>query len=699
MQGHDTRRSALRIRSLLATTAAVAALIAGSANAQSKEDLSELVVTAAPYPVSIDSVTTSVHILNRQALDLAPPTGLGDLLSGLPGVRSTFYGPGASRPIIRGLSGPRVLVLQNGVGLVDASTISPDHAVASDPGEASRIEVLRGPSALAYGGSAIGGVVNILDDRVPSTPAPHLQGRLSGSYGTVDDGYALSGGLKAGPGPWVVALDAVKRESGDYHVGGPPVSKRLADADGLTRDLGKTVRNSGVDLEAYGAGLSYIGADGYLGASVKRTTTVYGVPYAQVLGPVDPNAEGPVEIHLRQTRVDVRGEHTLNLGPFEKVRAAFGWADYEHAEIAADTGAIGTRFLSTGAEGRLELVQKERNGWQGAVGFQGLGRSFEAIGDEAFIPPSDIREWGVFTLQRLDKGAWGIEGGLRLDRRRVSAEGLSTREASEAAEELGLDWAAAPSRRVFTNVSGSAAAFVRPWKDWFASVSISHNSRAPTETELFADGPHAGTRTFEIGDPNLTREKVTSIEAGLRYTGDGLRLEGHGYVAKYSGFIEETPTGGQEDSLPIYRFTQQGANFVGFELEGSYRVWRDGERSLSLEAGADWVRGKTDAGPPPRIPPYSISGRIVFDSPRFEAHVETRRVGAQRRVADYELPTDGYTQVNARVAFTPVAGKALKLFVEGRNLTDTVAREHTSFLKDIAPLPGRNIRFGAAYSF
>jgi iron complex outermembrane recepter protein len=590
------------------------------------------------------------------------------------------------------------LVLQNGVGLVDASSISPDHAVASEPGEATRIEVLRGPSTLAYGGSAIGGVVNMIDDRVPTSRATRdAEGRLSASYGTADDGYALNGGLKMGWGPFVLALDAVKRESQDYRAGGPAVSAALAARAGVPRDDGHEVANSAVALQAFGAGLSYVGDNGFLGASVKRTETDYGVPYAASTAGADD--EGPVEIRLRQTRVDVRGERALDLGPFNKLRASFGWANYHHAEVGAETGEIGTRFLSKGGEGRLELVQADRGGWQGAVGLQGLARSYEAIGDEAFIPPSRIREAGAFLLQRLDREKWGIEAGVRLDRRTLRASGLATREGSEAAEDAGIDWAAAPGRRSFTNLSASAAVFVRPAPKWFASLALTHNGRAPTETELYADGPHAGTGSFELGDPRLTREKANSVEASLRFAGERLRVEGHAYAVRYDGFIEEFPTGALQDELPVYRFVQTDADFVGFEVEGSYKLWRSGERALSIEAGADWVRADSDVGRPPRIPPYGVTSRLVWEDARLDAHLEVRRIGGQTRTAAYETPTDGYTLVNARLAFRPVMGSPLQLFVEGRNLTDAEAREHVSFLKDIAPLPGRSIRFGVSHSF
>ena len=677
------RRVAFSAASLLALASAVSAHAAEPAApatpAADDAEVSKVVITAAPYAVSLDTVTSSVNVITRDQLDVAPPAGLGDTLNGQPGLRSTFYGPGASRPVIRGLSGPRVMVLQNGVGQVDASSLSPDHAVASDPGEASRVEVLRGPSTLAYGGSGIGGVVNMIDDRVPSAaPANGIEGRVAGSVSSVDDGKAISGAVKFGKGPLVFALDADHRTSGDYDVPTAPVSSRLARQNGLTPDPDKTVKNTDVEMDAYGAGVSYVHDSGFFGVSIKKTDTTYGVPYEQILAPIDPDAEGPVSIHLQQTRYDLRGEQEVDLGPFDKVRLSVGHANYEHAEVSVDTGEVGTRFLSDGTEGRLELVQKEHDGWQGAVGFQALKRHFEAIGDEAFVPSTDIKEYGVFTLQRLDKGDWGIDAGLRFDSRELKT---------------------ATADKTFDNVSASLGVFYKPAEHQFVALTISRNGRAPTEFELFADGPHPGTGGYEVGDADLKSEKVTSLEATYRYTGERLRVEGHLWGAQYNGFIEEAPTGAVKDDLPVFQYSQTDAKFHGAELETSYVAWRGGEQSVKLEGVYDFVRGSTDMGVPARVPPWALTGRVIWTAPRVEAHAEVRRVASQNRVATFELPTDGYTQVNAMVTFKPLADSPLRLFVDGRNLTNETIREHVSFLKDFAPSPGRSVRAGFAWRF
>ncbi len=635
------------------------------------KDLAEVVVTAAPYVVSLDSTTTSVNVVKREALDLAPSAGLGDVLAHLPGVRSSFFGPGASRPVIRGLSGPRVQVLTNGVGQIDASGLSPDHQVATDPQEAERIEVLRGPSALAYGGSAIGGIVNIIDGRIPSAFEAGLHGRALGSWSSVDDGRLVSGEASLGLADhWTLTVDGVHRQSDDYEVPVAPMSRGLAASLGLPRPsrADAKVANSYSNLDAYGAGASYVGASGWGGLAIKRTESDYGSP-----------AEADVNIALKQTRIDTRGGFDIDLRPFEKVRFAAGYADYKHTEF--EDREPGTTFLSKGEEGRIELVQANRGGWQGAVGVQALHRDFDAIGDEALIPKTKIKEAGAFALQRLDREAWGLEGGVRIDQRSLDS---------------------ARGERSFTNLSASVGGFLRPWEGVFLGLSLSRTSRAPTEEELFSLGAHPATAAFEIGDNRLSKEVSYSADATVHYSGSGWTVDLHGFYVDYANFIDLKPTGAIDagSGFDVFRFLESGAEFYGAEVEVGRTVWRDGERSLTLEASGDYVHGDTGSGPAVRIPPWSATARGVFEGGWWTGTLEVRRTGEQTRIAAFERPTDGYTLVNASLVIRPIkAQPGLKLFLDGRNLTDQEAREHASFLKDVAPLPGRSIRLGVAYRF
>ncbi|NBB16732.1 TonB-dependent receptor [Caulobacter sp. SLTY] len=666
-----------------ASLAALSAVPALAQDAAPRGDVAEVVVTAAPYAISEDSATTSVAIIDRDALDVAPAGGLGDLLGGMPGLRSTSFGPGASRPVVRGLAGPRVSVLTNGVGLIDASALSPDHQVASDPGEASRIEVLRGPAALLYGGSAIGGVVNIFDDRIARTlPDRPVSGRFNASVSSVDDGYSTSGALRLTTGPIVFSFDFLTRESDDYRIPAYPESRQQLAAEGETAEkpFPDRLENSAVSLDTFGLGVSFVGDEGYFGLALKTVDTTYGVPgHAHEEPPVPPPIPEPEEfvtIGLEQTRLDMRGKRNVALGPFQTIRFSGGYADYTHTEF--EGAEVGTVFTSKGLEGRLELVQIERDGWNGAVGVQALRRNFDAEGDEAYVPRTRIEELGVFTLQRVDLGGWGYEGGLRVDSRKLDS---------------------VVGERDFTNVSASAGVFVRPADDWFLGASISRTSRAPTEAELFADGPHVATRGYEIGDAALEEEVATSLEFTAHYGGERLSADLHVYGVRYEGFIDLTPTGAVIDDLDVFQYVQTDAEFYGFEAEGSWTAWQNGERKLKLEAGADYVKADSDLGPPPRIPPWSLTGRLVWEGPQLAAKLEVRHVAEQDRLAAFELPTDSYTQVNLGGSWSPPALEGVKLYAEVRNLTDEEIREHASFLKDLAPQPGRNFRAGIAWRF
>lgn len=670
-------------RSLL-MAAAGSTILAGAAAAQSAPqapaELGDIIVTGAPYGISQRASVIATDVVDEQTLATAPAASLGDMLSGRPGIRSTDFAPGASRPVIRGLSGPRVQVLTNGIGLIDASSVSPDHAVATDPAEANRIEIIRGPATLVYGGSAIGGVVNVLDDRIPTEiPEGGVSGVVSTQASSVDDGRSAFGRMTVGSGNFAFNVDGVKRRTDDYDIPAPAISARRAAAEGLAREDTGTQPNSYTDLGAWGVGGSYIGDKGFAGVSYKNTDSEYGTV-----------AEESVFIKLNQKRWDARGEYRFDSGPFSALRGSYGRADYTHTEFEA-VGEPGTIFNSDGWEGRADLVQRERNGWNGAVGVQALSRNFEAIGEEAFVPSVKIDELGLYTVQRMDLGNHGFEGGLRYDRRELSGTPIGG--ASEVTRE-------------FDNWSASAAAFIRPTAGLFLGLSLAHNERAPSEVELFADGVHIATAAYETGDLTLNSEKVTTLEGTAHYDRGRFTGDLHVYHSWYNGFIDERPTGDQfyfeeeDEFFPIYRFVQTDAKFYGFELEGAYALWQDGDRKLSLEGSADYVHAQTDFGPAARIPPYSVTGRLAWSSTRFDVSAEVRHVGEQDRVSnEFELPTDDYTLVNASVAVRPFAQQNVTLFAEARNLTDEEAREHVSFLKDIAPLPGRNLRVGVAYRF
>lgn len=673
-------------RPLMLAASAAALIVPAAAHAQTAPrtgpalQVEDIIVTGRPFGVAERASLLATDVLDEEDLAVAPAATLGDLVADVPGVRSSAFAPGASRPVIRGLSGPRVQVLINGLGQIDASSVSPDHQVASDPAEAKRVEVVRGPSTLVFGGSAIGGVVNIIDDRIASErPENGVEGHIGAQASSVDDGRSLGGRLKMDVGPFVLSVDGFKRESDDYDVPVYPESARLLAEEGETAGDERTVENTFADIAQYGAGLSWIGSRGFLGLSVKRLDTTYGVPgheHEEAVPPPPVAEEEGVSIGLEQTRWDLRGELAFDGGPFERLKVSAGWADYEHTEFEGDE--VGTQFFSDGYEARAELIQRQHDGHQGVIGLQLLDRTFDAVGDEAYVPRTTIREQGLYSVQRYDLDHVGFEGGLRIDHRTLES---------------------AAGDRDFTNISGSAAAFIRPSAETFLGLSLSRTSRAPSEVELFAEGPHAATGAFEIGDPDLDNESVWTLEGTAHYASGPFSADLHVYAANYTGFIDLRPTGAEEDGLPVFEYVQTDADFHGFEAEASYDLWSDGERTLTLKGVADRVRADTDLGPAARIPPWSATLGLDWTSPRFDAGIEVRKVGEQDRTADFELPTDGYVTVGLTAAWRPFADRNVTLFAAASNLTDEEVREHVSFQKDIAPLPGRNIRAGVTYRF
>lgn len=667
--------------SIIALSAVLATcpVMAAAQTANTSPSGEEVVITGRGYAVQKDAVMSSVDVLSRAEIAEKPAQGLGDMLAYLPGIRSTSFAPGASRPVIRGLEGFRVLVLNNGMGAVDASALSPDHAVATEPLEARRIEVLRGPSTLIYGGNAIGGIVNIIDDRIPSTPAASgFEGRVTAQASSVDDGKQLGFGGKAGKGPLVFAFDYAKRQSEDYDTPVGPESRYLTDLEGEEPDTRGVQENSATDLESYGAGLSWIGDFGFAGLSVKQTDTHYGVPGHSHEHEEGGEEEGPVSIGLEQTRYDFRSDIKLALAGFNRLTFDAGYSDYAHTEFEGEE--TGTRFLSDGGEYRLTLVRDGVGKVSGTVGITGLDRNFQAIGNEAFVPSTETRQTGVFTQYRYDSGNWGIEGGARIDRTELTSDDFS---------------------RDFDTLSASLGAFYRPSHHAFAGVSLTRSERAPSDAELLADGPHVATAQFVVGNPDFDTEVGQSLE----FTGhlmvdehNRFQIDAHIYASRFDNFIDLQPTGAEEDGMPVFQYVQTDADIWGVELEADTRLFEWRRQVVSLNLAYDYVRGSSDLGPIARIPPQSLTARLESAGDAWRSHVELRAVAARDdRLAEMETPTEGYTMVNLFTSYRIKPG--LNLFAEVRNATDAEIREATSATKDIVVGAGRSLRVGVNYSF
>jgi len=649
-------------------------------------EVEEVLVTARPFGQSDFDAVQGTAVLSGEELFRRVEGTLGDTLDALPGVSSSYFGPGASRPVIRGLGGGRVRVLTGGIGSIDASTTSPDHALAIEPLTLSRIEVIRGPATLLYGSSAVGGVVNVFDNRIPvERPEQDISGGVRAGYATANDGWEGQAEFNVGLGPFVLHLDGYRRNTDDLEIPGYAESEALIALEGEEHEEdGKGILpNSDVDNKGGAVGLSYLFDAGFLGLSVTRNDMNYGIPggHGHSEEEQDHEDEGGVRVDLNQTRFDLMGEIGRDMGLFEKAKLRFGYADYTHRELEGDE--IGTTFTNEGWEGRLELVQKAAGGLKGAVGVQLLSRDFAAIGDEAFVPPTDTFLWGLFVVEEYSLDAWTFEAGARIERQQVKAP------------DLGLE-------RNFTGISTSAGVGYDLDDQWRVSLSGARSERLPGAEELFSNGPHAATAAYEVGNPDLVKEVAWNGELALKKRVGRVTGSVNLFYNRFNGFIYEAFTGREEEGLRELEFRQSDAEFWGGEAELSYLAYEDRDFHTKLTLAADVVRAKLlDPDEPlPRIPPRSLTAGIEVLSRYVDGTLELHLVDDQSRTAPFELRTGGYALINASLAFHPFPDDAdLTLSLMARNLGDTEARTHTSFLKDLAPLPGRDIRFVALYRF
>ena len=657
------------------------------------EESNDIVVTGFARPRGDLLSGTSVVSGDELTRDLRP--SIGETLQHLPGVSATSFGPNASRPVLRGFQGERVRLLTDGIGSLDVSSTSADHAVAINPLTADRIEVLRGPSALLFGSSAIGGVVNVIDSRIPRrvpNEAVHADGILA--YGSAANERSANGALDVPVGgDFVVHIDGSYTKTDDLEIGGHALSpalraQALASADPDIRALAGIrgrLPNSAAETRDVAAGAAWISGQSNAGLSINHYDSRYGVPIRYSLDPAV-EAEAP-RIDVAQTRVDGRAEIDAGSGFIDSLRLRAGYSDYRHFELEED-GAVGTRFDSTGYEGRAEFRQSTRGGWGGGFGAQYFHRDFDVEGAEKFLPANRTSQFGLFLLQTLDRGAFKAEGGLRYEHSSLRAD----------ADPVIGNPDLVRSFDAFTASAGASWTFAPGWR---IGLNASRTERAPSAEELFANGPHAGTQSFEVGDPDLGNERSWGLEAILRGSGNGYSLSASVFHSWFDGYIYETPTGAIRDDLPVFRYFQADARYWGIELEGSVKLWTVGGFDINLDGVADLVRARIeDSGPAPRIPPMRLLGGLEAQSDRVNGRVEVERVAGQVRIAAFETPTDGYTMVNASLSFHPFGSDNNSTIVlSANNIFDAVARRHASFLKDYAPLAGRDLRISARFTF
>ncbi|MFN4040820.1 MAG: TonB-dependent receptor domain-containing protein [Brevundimonas sp.] len=690
----------MRLRSCLLASASVL-LIAAPAAAETRDDLPQagptaaqlpdVIVTADPLGRDRNEVVSNVAVLTGDDLVHRRQGTLGETLNGLPGVNADPYGGGAGRPVVRGQTAPRVKVLSDGVGLLDASEVSPDHAVAGEPLLLQGIEILRGPSALLYGGGAIGGAVNLIDNKVPTAiPVNGGEGVIEARLGTADDEEAGVVGLTAGAGNFAIRVEAAGRKTADYKV--PDFEE--ARLDGTFNETSTAT-----------LGLSWIGSRGYLGAAYTEQRSRYGLPgHAHEFEDCHPHGDhlhcgghddhdhdddhhdddhdhdhdheehGVPFVDLLSKRVDIRGELRDPFAGVERIRVRGGFTDYRHQEI--EDGEVGTTFTNKGHDARVEVQHAPIAGFRGVVGFQTSRSDFAAVGDEAFLPPSRTDSQAVFLLEEKVIGDWRLEGAVRQEWQQASADGQPDADHSPF------------------SISGAASWRFSP--GWTATLALARSQRAPSAQELYADGVHLATNTFEIGDANLDVETSYSAELTLKRTQGALTLTGSAYRYNYDGYIFAR-TLDQFEEFRLIQYSQADASFTGVEGEARW-AFRPG---LSAAVFGDYVRAEFDEGGDlPRIPAARLGVRGDFYTGAWSGGAEYVRVFEQNDIAPFETVTPGYNMINATLAYDLNLGPAqTQIYVRGTNLLDEKAFNHASYLADVQPLRGRNFVVGVRARF
>ncbi|MCY7339403.1 MAG: TonB-dependent receptor, partial [Sphingomonas bacterium] len=641
-----------------------------------------------------DDVLGDVAVLGGQDLAAELRSTLGETLSSQPGISTSGSGPNVARPVLRGLSGDRIRILTDGIGSLDVSSSSSDHAVAINPLTAESIEILHGPAALLYGSSAIGGVVNVIDSRIPRRiPDAGVSAQALLGYGTAADEKLANGEINVALGKHLVAHgDLNWTRNGDLRTGGFTLAEPLrraaaASPDAEVRALAElkgTMPNSdGRTFEAAGA-LAYVDGALNIGASVTRHTAYYGVPIRYSIDPAIEAEATHIDVH--QTRYDARAEIPLS-GRLSQLRLRGGYSDYNHAEVGAD-GEIASRIFSKGGEGRLDLVQRDRGGWGGTSGVQLVDIRQRIEGDEQFLPPTDQKTLGLFTLQHDEFGALRIEGGVRFERSKLDAA------ASPIVGNPDL------SRR-FSTLSLSAGTSYALSRTWKLGLNLARSQRAPSTEELFANGPHGGNASFQVGNPDLGIERSIGFEASVKHRSRSIDAGVTFYGNRFANFLYQSPTGTIVDDLPVYQARQGRASYVGFEAEAQARLGKAGGIEWGLEAVADATRITIkQVGPAPLIPPLRLQGAVTAKRGRVGGRIEVERYSAQRRAASFETPTTGFTLVNASIDWQPITDRPeLNLTLAANNIFDAEARRHSSLLKDYAPLAGRDFRLTARFDY
>lgn len=695
--------------------------------------------SASDESVQLDKVVISAHSFDQGQHEMAQPatlltdeelqrqraTSLGETLSAQTGINNSSYGTSVGRPVVRGMSGARVKVMQDGIDTLDASTVSPDHGINADTHSAKKIEVLRGPATLMYGSGAFGGVVNVVDERIP-TGLSEAETRIRLQHDSVNEGktfavnHADSTDLSAGNElHWrlsashfrsdIYELPELKEEHHDEHEEGETEEEHEEHEEGSAAALANSDTSYSNNLTL---GSSYVFGSGYVGIALSESKSEYGLPgHVHHEEHEEEETEEEHEAHesegarieMRQQRIDLDSRINEPVAGIESAKFRLGFNNYRHDEI--EDGAVGTRFRRKGFEGRSEILLSPVSGilptdLSQALGVQFSQDNFKATGDDAVVPETDSAMVGLFWLGKTEVANWGVELGARLEQAELSPQKPESINANCSA--FGLDIADYKNKDFSTH--SVSLGLIRGFElansaDWQFTGSVTSAQRAPATQELFSCGAHAATQTFDVGNPDLEAEQALNIELGLRKTQGRFTTAISIYQNNISDFIYAQNTGNEIDEFGLYQFVQKDAKFIGGEFDVAYQL-TDG---LILSAMADRVR----ADDLPRIPAdrvglgFEISSLALFSTQSdWRMFGQWQQTQKQDQVAENEEASLGYDLLTLGLSYqTVLANSEYQFNLKANNLLDEEIRQHTSFVKEQAPQPGRNVSLALNISF
>lgn len=661
-------------KSKLTTAIGILSLLASPSFADdAPKKLDQIVVTANPFGHSENELIRPVSVLSGKELLNKSQTTIGETISGELGVRSTYFGPNASRPVIRGLDGDNIQILQNGVVSLDASAASVDHNVVIDPLSVEKIEVVRGPSALLYGSKAIGGVVNVIDNRIPNSPiSEKIIGAVDGRLNSANEERSGSLLLEGGVGKYAWHVNGFGRATNDIRIPEFAHSKSLRQSDPSNPEPRNRVPNSQSTSQGGSVGVSRFFDKGYFGLAATHYQTDYGTV-----------AEPDVTIEMQQQRLDFAGSYKQPIQGIKEASFKLGLSDYEHTEF--EGSSPGTVFKNRGYDSRLELVHNKFGLFEGTVGAQSSLSDFSALGSEAFLPPTKTKINSGFILEEIPLGKVRLQFGGRVDYQTVESK-------------ISSNFTTVNSRDDMTK-SGSTGILYHPIKGYAISLSGAYTERAPNAQELYAKGSHVATNSFETGKKDLKVQKSTGLDLSIRKEEGALTGEVNFFYNRFKNYITLVANGQNDpdDKLPMYDYLNLDADFYGAEAKANLIAYDKNLQKLSFEIRSDYVEAKDRVTKQylPRVAPLRIGASTIYHYEKVGLRLDADYNFKQGKLASNETPTDGYTMLNAGADYALDFGQTSStLYLKATNLLDQEARNHVSFLKDSAPLSGRSIMIG-----